>query len=89
MNTKTIKSASIISKKKIEKVLSPFDIDSFIDNLNKKHQITMEIFYIDGSCITKNWNAKKITKENLWSNINSKVGHRKDKEKIGKVVFKV
>ena len=32
---------------------------------------------------------KKITKENLWSNINSRVGHRKDKEKIGKVVFKV
>ena len=89
MNTKTIKSASIISKKKIKKVLSPFDIDSFIDNLNEKHQITMEIFYIDGSCINKNWNAKKITKENLWSNINSRVGHRKDKEKIGKVVFKV
>ena len=49
----------------------------------------MEIFYIDGSCINENWNAKKITKENMWSNINSKVGHRKDKEKIGKVVFKV
>ena len=89
VNTKTIKSASIISKKKIEKVLSPFDINSFIDNLNEKHQITMEIFYIDGSCINENWNAQKITKENLWSNIYSRVGHRKDKEKIEKVVFKV
>lgn len=75
---------------KIVKEFVPTDLKDFKNLLLIKKRAEMTIFYKDGSSVQDTWDAKNFTAgSDLINNVSSKIGHRKDRDRIVKVVFEV
>ena len=70
--------------------LIPNDPELFKNKLLSKKQAKYELTYDDGRIEKHEWDAHKFAKtSNLLNNINSRLNHRSDRDKIVKAVFEV
>lgn len=74
----------------IKKVLIPSDPILFKQELLKTKQAKRILLYKDGRAKVENWNASKFTpSSDLMGNIDSQLGHRKDRLEILEAIYEV